>query len=101
MLRSTPFHRDDYSRLIISVINKFFHRCQERFKGECVDGKCHYSHSRAATDLTAQDSTEMHADTQGAAEASKMAAVWSQRPTLAAVLSQLLEHLVGKEVRSI
>lgn len=34
MLRTTPFHREDYSRLIISVIVQFYQRCSTFFKGE-------------------------------------------------------------------
>lgn len=34
MLRATPFHRDNYSQLIVSVIHQFYHRCLERFKGQ-------------------------------------------------------------------
>lgn len=33
MLRATPFHRQNYSHLIVSVIHQFLQRCQERFKG--------------------------------------------------------------------
>jgi hypothetical protein len=33
MLRATPFHRDNYSHLIVSVIHQFYQRCHERFKG--------------------------------------------------------------------
>lgn len=33
MLRSTPFHRESYSRLILSVVEHFLQRCRERFHG--------------------------------------------------------------------
>lgn len=33
MLRATPFHRENYSQLIVSVIHQFYQRCFERFKG--------------------------------------------------------------------
>ena len=32
MLRSTPFHRENYSRLILSVIIQFYQRCSDRFQ---------------------------------------------------------------------
>lgn len=34
MLRSTPFHRESYSHLIVSVVHQYFQRCRDRFKGE-------------------------------------------------------------------
>lgn len=33
MLKATPFHRENYAHLIVSVIQQFFQKCQERFKG--------------------------------------------------------------------
>ena len=32
MLRTTPFHRENYSRLILTVIGKFYQRCSDRFQ---------------------------------------------------------------------
>lgn len=32
MLRTTPFHRENYSRLILSVIIQFYQRCSDRFQ---------------------------------------------------------------------
>ncbi|KAH9948198.1 Sec8 exocyst complex component-specific domain-containing protein [Amylocystis lapponica] len=31
MLRTTPFHRENYSRLILTVIGQFYQRCSDRF----------------------------------------------------------------------
>lgn len=31
MLRTTPFHRENYSRLILGVIIQFYQRCSDRF----------------------------------------------------------------------
>jgi len=31
MLRTTPFHRENYSRLILSVIIRFYQRCSDKF----------------------------------------------------------------------
>lgn len=36
MLRSTPFHRENYSNLIVGVIHQFYQRCNDRFKGPFV-----------------------------------------------------------------
>lgn len=32
MLRTTPFHRESYSRLILTVIVQFYQRCYDRFQ---------------------------------------------------------------------
>lgn len=34
MLETTPFHRENYSRLIVGVIVQFYQQCSTRFKGE-------------------------------------------------------------------
>ena len=31
MLRSTPFHKENYARLILQVIIQFYQRCSDRF----------------------------------------------------------------------
>lgn len=31
MLRVTPFHRENYARLILSIIIQFYQRCSDRF----------------------------------------------------------------------
>ena len=32
MLRTSPFHRENYSRLILSVVIQFYQRCSDRFQ---------------------------------------------------------------------
>ena len=32
MLRTTPFHRESYSRLILTVIAQFYQKCSDRFQ---------------------------------------------------------------------
>lgn len=34
MLLTTPFHRENYSRLIVGVIVQYYQQCSARFKGE-------------------------------------------------------------------
>jgi exocyst complex component 4 len=34
MLQTTPFHRENYSRLIVGVIVQYYQQCSGRFKGE-------------------------------------------------------------------
>ncbi|GAA6056040.1 hypothetical protein JCM3770_006995, partial [Rhodotorula araucariae] len=74
MLRATPFHRENYSQLIVSVIHQFYQRCLERFK-----------------DLAAREP----ADTNGSSSTPavrgplKMAATWADMPELHACLTEL------------
>ena len=35
MLQTTPFHRENYSRLIVGVIVQYYQQCSARFKGSC------------------------------------------------------------------
>lgn len=32
MLRTTPFHRENYSRLVLTVIVQFYQRCSDRYQ---------------------------------------------------------------------
>lgn len=32
MLRTTPFHRENYARLILTVVIQFYQRCSDRFQ---------------------------------------------------------------------
>lgn len=66
MLRTTPFHRDNYSRLILSVIIQFYQRCSDRFQDVV---------SRNSLDLT---------DTR-----LLVAARWAQQEELSDCLSKL------------
>jgi len=34
MLQTTPFHRENYSRLVVGVIVQYYQQCSARFKGE-------------------------------------------------------------------
>jgi exocyst complex component 4 len=76
MLRSTPFHRENYSRLIISVIIQFFQRCNDRFR-----------------DLTGRDPGDVvqagSSPTSGANSSLKTSAEWAQRPEVYELLSDL------------
>lgn len=37
MLETTPFHKENYSRLIIGVIVQYYQQCSARFRGEQND----------------------------------------------------------------
>lgn len=69
MLRTTPFHRESYSRLILTVIGQFYQRCSDRFY-----------------DLVAVRNN-MQPD---AAPRIVLGAQWAQKADLGACLSELL-----------
>ena len=69
MLRTTPFHRENYSRLILTVIGQFYQRCSARFY-----------------DLVAVRNN-MQPD---AAPRIVLGAQWAQKADLGACLSELL-----------
>ena len=65
MLRTTPFHREKYSRLIVGVIIQFYQRCGHRF--QALVSKC---------------------GTEGYLSPS-LAAQWAQKSELSPCLSEL------------
>ncbi|KAH7910695.1 Sec8 exocyst complex component-specific domain-containing protein [Hygrophoropsis aurantiaca] len=69
MLRTTPFHRDNYSRLIVGVIIQFYQRCSDRFQ-DLVS-------SRSSDNLEERPSSLA------------LAAQWAQKSELSACLSEL------------
>jgi exocyst complex component 4 len=72
MLLTSPFHRENYSRLILGVIIQFYQRCSDRFQ-----------------DLVAlRSSEESKLEPQLA-----LAAQWAQKPELHTCLSALLAHV--------
>ncbi|TIA84297.1 hypothetical protein E3P77_00076 [Wallemia ichthyophaga] len=73
MLRSTPFHREAYSRLIITVIIQYYQRCSERFMD--LVGR--------ERDNSSNNSAERPHDP-------KLSARWAQRAELTACLTELL-----------
>ncbi|KAH9944194.1 Sec8 exocyst complex component-specific domain-containing protein [Epithele typhae] len=74
MLRTTPFHRENYSRLILTVIGKFYQRCSDRFS--------HLVSVKGATSA-------------GSDESMATAAQWAQKPELGPCLTELLKVLSG------
>lgn len=67
MLRTTPFHRESYSRLILTVIVQFYQRCSDRFQ-----------------DLATLKSSEELEEPRIA-----LAAQWAQRSEVVACLTEL------------
>ncbi|GAA5911557.1 hypothetical protein JCM5296_007207 [Sporobolomyces johnsonii] len=78
MLRATPFHRENYSQLIVSVIHQFYQRCLERFK----DLAARETHDTAST-------TNGSNGPAGQTAQLKTAAAWAETPELHACLAEL------------
>ena len=76
MLRTTPFHRENYARLILTVIIQFYQRCSDRFQALIA------SHPSVDQDT-------------GVA----IAAQWAQNPEVIACLSDLHHASVRLVVR--
>lgn len=68
MLRTTPFHRESYARLILTVIVQFYQRCSDRFQ-DLVSIKTPGD----------EDAVPRHA----------LAAEWAQRSEFTACLTEL------------
>jgi exocyst complex component 4 len=66
MLRTTPFHRENYARLILTVIIQFYQRCSDRFQ------------ALIASHPSVDDDTGI-----------AIAAQWAQNPEVIACLSDL------------
>ncbi len=75
MLRTTPFHRENYARLVLTVIIQFYQRCSDRFQ----------------TLITSQASSDQ--DPRVA-----LGAQWAQIPEIAACLSDLYHALVDMAI---
>ncbi|GAA5933851.1 hypothetical protein JCM1841_001318 [Sporobolomyces salmonicolor] len=78
MLRATPFHRESYSQLIVSVIHQFYQRCLERFK----DLAAQETHDTASTPNGSNEPARQAAQL-------KTAAAWAETPELHACLAEL------------
>src|ERR1700761_8800669 len=79
MQQTTPFHRDNYSRLILGVIIQFYQRCSDRFK-ELVS-------TSSPSTTTAPSTPKLNGSTDEAHVA--VAARWAQKLEVAACVSAL------------
>jgi exocyst complex component 4 len=73
MLYTTPFHRENYARLILGVIVQFYQRCSDRLQDLVA--------VRSENNSTKNDVT--------------LAAQWAQRSEMGACLSELLSTEVS------
>ncbi|SPO25575.1 related to SEC8 - protein transport protein [Ustilago trichophora] len=76
MLRTTPFHRESYSRLIVTVVIQYYQRCGERFR-ELVSSVG--EGGEASGDGAKVDGTGTYA----------LSATWAQRPEMASCLAEM------------
>ena len=86
MLRSTPFHRENYSHLIVSVIHQFYQRCHERFRDLVTDDHHHHHHH--------------HGGGGGAGDSAptwKKAAVWAETDDIHKCLVDLRDVLLPRD----
>ncbi|VDB99571.1 unnamed protein product [Peniophora sp. CBMAI 1063] len=70
MLMTSPFHRDNYARFILTVIIQFYQRCSDRFQSLVATGESQLLGPDARVALAAQ---------------------WAQNPEMITCLSQLLD----------
>lgn len=75
MLRTTPFHRENYSRLILSVIIQFYQRCSDRFHNVVSYNSFDLADNRLLTP-----------------------AKWAQRDDIVACLGDLVKSVRGLEM---
>lgn len=78
MMRVTPFHHENYSRLILGVVMQFYQRCSDRFQSL----------------TTRQDATTLPGVVADP-EKFKVPAAWAQRAEIMKCLLQLLNTEVG------
>jgi hypothetical protein len=72
MLRTTPFHRENYSRLILGVIIQFYQRCSDHFR-----------------ELVSRPASTNNSETQICTSA-----IWAQRPEITACLTAINNGMV-------
>lgn len=79
MQQTTPFHRDNYSRLILGVIIQFYQRCSDRFR-ELVSTSTPSNMATPSTPKLGGSLEEAHV---------AVAARWAQKLEVAACVSAL------------
>jgi exocyst complex component 4 len=67
MLRTTPFHRENYARLILGVVIQFYQRCSDQFQ--------------ALTTVPSTPTGEQKV---------ALSAIWAQKSEMTACLAELL-----------
>lgn len=88
MLRSTPFHRENYSHLIVGVIHQFYQRCNDRFKGQHSLIRSKSVLTMKTADLANRDQAEM-TNTEGRSGFLKTAAAWAEAPEVNECMAEI------------
>ncbi|PWN33264.1 uncharacterized protein FA14DRAFT_147041 [Meira miltonrushii] len=76
MLRTTPFHRESYSLLIIQTIVQYYQKCYDRYRDLILQ------------DTPASDSTPAPSTSSNAI---RLSAMWAQRPEISNCLVEMLD----------
>ena len=82
MLQTTPFHRENYSRLVVGVIVQYYQQCSARFKGELL---IRLSSTLLSAELVAYTPSAVNPTDAEMA----LPAVWAQRDDMTAILSDI------------
>ena len=82
MLRTTPFHRESYSRLIITTIVQYYQRCNERFR----DLVTLVSGASSGPGGSGSGSAGASSTANGSTAEYTLSATWAQRPEIYACL---------------
>nr|CDI53407.1 related to SEC8-protein transport protein [Melanopsichium pennsylvanicum 4] len=72
MLRTTPFHRESYSRLIVTVMIQFYQKCGERFR-----------------DLVSAESSDSETHSGAKSGGAVLSATWAQKPEMVSCLAEI------------
>lgn len=99
MLRTTPFHRENYSRLIVSVVTQFYQRCNIAFGGASTLHMAPTSSACSRSVPKCADFVARSAPRPGLDDQSSISAVWAQRAELVASLDALLKLDLVNSVR--
>lgn len=76
MLRTTPFHQESYSLLIIQTIVQYYQRCYDRYRDLILQ------------DTSASDSSPI---TGSSSNEIRLSAMWAQRPEISNCLVEMLD----------
>jgi exocyst complex component 4 len=89
MLQTTPFHRENYSRLIVGVIVQYYQQCSSRFKGRST--QCRQNGvTNGYTELASLPPAGAGQD-----QPLSLPAVWAQREDVIKLMTDLRSVAVG------
>ena len=100
MLRSTPFHRESYSKLIMSVIAHFYSKCAERYHGQLpIEAISPSDRSAELVSKDAEAGNKDNAPTAGGnVSIERLSATWARDPTMLDCWSKIQDQIVSQAV---